>query len=83
MERFFVRAGSVNAVRKALGRAPGNVRVIGRFDRDTIECSHTMEPHSLERLWPIILSRLEKAGLSVVPRPGEPPAGDSERGDDS
>ncbi|MBV8382227.1 MAG: hypothetical protein JOZ63_06455, partial [Planctomycetaceae bacterium] len=47
MERFFVRAGSVNAVRKALGRAPGNVRVIGRFDRDTIECSHTMEPHSL------------------------------------
>ncbi|MDR3634853.1 MAG: hypothetical protein P4L84_13700 [Isosphaeraceae bacterium] len=69
MERFLVRAGSVNAVRRALGRAPGGARVVGRFDRETIECSHTMDEHSLERHWPVILSRLEKAGLSVVPLP--------------
>jgi hypothetical protein len=69
MERFYVRAGSVNAVRRALGRAPGGVRVVGRFDRETIECGHTMEAHSLSRHWPILLSRLAKAGLTVVPRP--------------
>jgi hypothetical protein len=69
MERFLVRAPSVNAVRRALGRAPGGVRVVGRFDRDTIECSHTMDERSLERHWPVIVSRLAKAGLRVVVRP--------------
>lgn len=68
MERFLVRAESVNAVRRALGRAPGGARVVGRFDRETIECSHTMDEHSFQRHWPVIVSRLEKAGLSVVPR---------------
>jgi hypothetical protein len=71
MSRFYVKAQSANAVRKALGRAPGGARVVGRYDRETIECSHTMEEHSLGRLWPIIVSRLQKAGLSVVDRPGE------------
>ena len=55
MERFFVKAGSVNAVRKALDRAPGGARVIGRFDRETIECSHTMSEQSLGRHWPVLL----------------------------
>jgi hypothetical protein len=64
--RFLVRAKSVNAVRKALGRAPGGVRVVGRFDRETIECSHTMESRSLQRHWPVIVSRLQKAGLAVT-----------------
>lgn len=67
MPRFYVRAKSVNAVRKALGRAPGGVRVVGRYDRETIECDHTMEEHSLARHWPVVVSRLSKAGLSVVP----------------
>ena len=44
--------------------------VVGRFDRETIECVHTMEAHSLARHWPVLLSRLEKAGLEVVERPG-------------
>lgn len=69
MGRFFVKAGSVNAVRRALGRAPGGVRVVGRFDRETIECSHTMDEHSYSRNWPVILSRLAKDGLRVVERP--------------
>jgi hypothetical protein len=69
MERFFVRASSVNAVRRALDRAPGGARVIGRHDRETIECVHTMSAHSLSRHWPVLLSRLEKAGLTVVDRP--------------
>lgn len=77
MERFYVRARSVNAVRKALGRAPGGVQVVGRFDRETIECTHTMEEHSLSRHWPVIVSRLAKAGLSVVARP----VGTVERGE--
>ncbi|MDB5349007.1 MAG: hypothetical protein JWN86_254 [Planctomycetota bacterium] len=71
MERFFVRAPSVNAVKRALGRAPGGVKVIGRYDRETIECSHTMESHSLARHWRVILSRLSKEGISVVEKPGE------------
>lgn len=71
MGRFLVRANSVNAVRRALGRAPGGVRVVGRFDRETIECAHTMEAHSLSRHWPVVVSRLAKAGLSVV-KPAEP-----------
>jgi hypothetical protein len=70
MERFYVRAGSVNAVRKALARAPGGARVVGRFDRETIECSHTMDAHSYNRHWPVLVSRLEKMGLTVVERPG-------------
>jgi hypothetical protein len=70
-QRFYVRAPSVSAVRRALYRAPGGVRVIGREDRETILCSHTMDDHSLSRHWPVILSRLGKAGLSVVP-PLEP-----------
>ncbi len=70
MERFYVRAPSVNSVKRALGRPPGGVKVVGRFDRETIECSHTMDPHSLSRHWPIILSRLGKDGLAVVDRPG-------------
>jgi len=76
MERFFVKASSVNAVRRALDRAPGGARVIGRFDRETIECQHTMSAQSLGRHWPVLLSRLEKAGLKVVDRPNpfEPPA---------
>jgi hypothetical protein len=64
--RFCVRAPSVNAVRRALYRAPGGVKVVGRQDRETILCTHTMDEHSLARLWPVIQSRLEKAGLSVV-----------------
>jgi hypothetical protein len=68
VERFYVRAKSVNAVRKALGRAPGGARVVGRFDRETIECVHTMDAHSLPKHWPVVLSRLQKAGLSVVDR---------------
>ena len=70
--RFFVRASSVNAVRKALFRAPGGAEVVGRYDRETIECLHTMDAHSLHRHWPVILSRLEKADLLVVPRPLRP-----------
>jgi hypothetical protein len=70
MDRFLVKAPSVNAVRRALGRAPGGVRVIGRFDRETIECVHTMDAHSLRRHWPVLVSRLQKAGLSVA----EPPS---------
>ena len=42
--------------------------MVGRFDRDTIECQHTMEGHSYRRHWPVIISRLEKAGLVVVER---------------
>ena len=79
MERFYVRAASVNAVRRALGRAPGGVRVVGRYDRETIECTHTMDEHSLGRHWAVIVSRLAKAGLSVVARnpPGSRPEADS------
>jgi hypothetical protein len=73
--RFYVQAPSVNAVRRALDRAPGGARVVGRFDRETIECSHTMDAHSLTRHWPVILSRLHKAGLAVVHRPGHDDAG--------
>lgn len=80
MDRFFVRAGSVNAVRRALNRAPGGVRVVGRFDRETIECRHTMDEHSLARHWPILLSRLSKAGLAVVERPGGPPKMPTDQG---
>lgn len=69
-ERFYVLAPSVNAVRRALGRAPGGARVMGRFDGRTIECVQTMDAHSLSRHWPVLVSRLAKAGLSVVDRPG-------------
>src|SRR4051794_5403068 len=83
MARFYVRAKSVNAVRKALGRAPGGVRVVGRYDRETIECTHTMEAHSLGRFWPILVSRLEKAGVTVVARPGTTPGGaEADRAED-
>ncbi len=75
MERFYVRAGSVNAVRKALARAPGGAKVVGRFDREMIECTHTMEAHSLRRHWPVVVSRLAKAGLTVVERPEATPSG--------
>ena len=75
MGRFLVRAGSVNAVRRALGRAPGGVRVVGRFDREAIECVHTMSAHSFGRHWPVIVSRLEKAGLALDPR-SDPGASD-------
>jgi hypothetical protein len=68
--RFYVRAPSVSAVRRALFRAPGGAKVMGRFDRATILCSHTMDEHSFRRHWPVIKSRLEKAGLTVVERPG-------------
>jgi hypothetical protein len=70
VERFYVRAASVNVVRKALARAPGGARVVGRFDRETIECSHTMDARSYSRHWPVILSRLSRSGLSVCDRPG-------------
>jgi hypothetical protein len=65
--RFLVRAPSVNAVRRALRRAPGGARVVGRSDRETIECSHAMDAHSFRRHWPVILSRLDSAGLSIRP----------------
>jgi hypothetical protein len=64
--RFFVRAGSVNEVRRALARAPGGVRVVGRFDRETIEVRHTMDERSFARFWPVLQSRLSKAGLHIV-----------------
>jgi hypothetical protein len=67
---FYVLAPSINAVRRALHRAPGGVRVVGRHDRATILCTHTMDEHSLTRHWPVIVSRLNKAGLAIVPRPG-------------
>jgi hypothetical protein len=67
--RFYVRAPSINVVRRALYRAPGGAMVLGRFDRTTILCSHTMDEHSLRRHWPVIKSRLENAGLAVVDRP--------------
>jgi hypothetical protein len=66
---FLVRAPSVSAVRRALHRAPGGARVVGRHDRTTILCTHTMDAHSLRRHWPVILSRLTKAELEVLPRP--------------
>ncbi len=69
MSKFYVRAASVNAVRKALARAPGGARVVGRYDRETIECGHTMNDHSMGRHWPVLVSRLQKAGLSVVDCP--------------
>jgi len=75
-QTFYVRAPSTSAVRRALFRAPGGARVVGRHDRETILCTHTMDEHSLARLWPIILSRLAKAGLAVVPRPQARSAGD-------
>ena len=70
--KFYVRAKSTNAVRRALYRAPGGVRVVGRYDRETIECLHTMDSHSLKRHWPVIRSRLEKAGLVLVGPDQEP-----------
>ena len=70
IEKFYVKAPSINQVRRALGKAPGGARVVGRFDRETIECRHTMDEHSLRRHWPVVVSRLEKAGLTVVDRPG-------------
>lgn len=69
MERFFVKATSVNHVRRALDRAPGGAQVVGRYDRQIIECGHTMSSHSWARHWPILLSRFEKAGIVVVDRP--------------
>mgnify|MGYP006945459949 CR=1 FL=1 len=68
--RFYVVAPSINAVRRALFRAPGGARVVGRHDRETIACLHTMDAHSYARHWPILVSRLSKAGLRVSPRPG-------------
>lgn len=77
MGRFYVRAASINQVRRALDRAPGGVRVVGRFDRELIQCSHTMEGHSFLRHWPIIRSRLSKAGLQLA-SDAEPDAGRGE-----
>lgn len=74
--RFYVAAPSVNSVRRALGRAPGGVEVVGRHDRDTIECQHTMDEHSLGRHWAVIVSRLAKAGLKVIEKPGSASAED-------
>ncbi|ADV62069.1 hypothetical protein Isop_1484 [Isosphaera pallida ATCC 43644] len=64
--RFLVRAESVNAVKRALRNVPGGVEVIGRYDRDTIECAHTMAGPSFIRNWPIVRGRLARAGLGVV-----------------
>jgi hypothetical protein len=77
--RFYVLAPSVSAVRRALHRAPGGAQVIGRYDRRTIECAHTMDAHSFGRHWPVIVSRLEKHDLTVVERPGTSEAGTSAR----
>jgi hypothetical protein len=68
---FTVQAPSINAVRRALHRAPGGARVVGRHDRATILCTHTMDEHSLARHWPVIVSRLEKAGLRIA-QPSKP-----------
>ncbi len=73
MEKFYVSAKSVNSVRRALGRSPGGVEVLGRFDRDTIECGHTMNEHSMGRHWSVIVSRLSKAGLRLADRPRTTP----------
>ena len=70
---FYVRAPSINAVRRALHRAPGGARVVGRHDRDTVVCNHTMDSHSLGRHWRVIVSRLAKAGLAIVARPPREP----------
>src|SRR5262245_19597735 len=70
---FYVRAPSINAVRRPLHRAPGGVRVLGRHDRETICCTHSMDEHSMARHWPLIVSRLANAGLRIVPRPGPEP----------
>jgi hypothetical protein len=67
--RFYVLAPSVSAVRRALYRAPGGAKVVGRYDRATILCSHTMDEHSFGRHWAVIKSRLQKAGLAIVERP--------------
>jgi hypothetical protein len=78
--RFLVRARSVNAVRRALGASPpGGVRVVGRFDRERIECRHTMDESSYARLWPILASRLAKSGLAAEP---VAPRGDAPSRDD-
>jgi hypothetical protein len=74
---FYVRAPSINAVRRALRRAPGGARVVGRHDRDTVVCNHTMDSHSLGRHWRVIVSRLAKAGLAVVARPPREPGSDA------
>jgi hypothetical protein len=74
---FYVRAPSINAVRCALHRAPGGARVVGRHDRDTVVCNHTMDSHSLGRHWRVIVSRLAKAGLAVVARPPREPGSDA------
>jgi hypothetical protein len=46
---------------------------VGRHDRDTVLCNHTMDGHSLSRHWRVIVSRLAKAGLAVVARPPREP----------
>jgi hypothetical protein len=76
-QTFYVRAPSINAVRRALHRAPGGARVVGRHDRDTVVCNHTMDSHSLGRHWRVIVSRLAKAGLAVVARPPREPGSDA------
>ncbi|WP_250846724.1 hypothetical protein [Aquisphaera insulae] len=43
--------------------------MIGRHDRETIECGHSMNDRSLARHWPVIAGRLECSGLVVVARP--------------
>src|SRR5262249_37645446 len=67
--RVYVLAPSVSAGRRALHREHGGARVIGRHDRTTIVCRHTMDEHSRERHWPVIVSRLTKAGLTVLAGP--------------
>ena len=79
--RFFVRAPSVSAVRRALDRAPGGARVVGRHDRETILCTHTMDGHSFGRHWKVIVSRLSKAGLAVTPRPPRESGSDASAGE--
>ena len=74
---FYVRAPSINAVRRALHRAPGGVRVVGRHDRDTVLCNHTMDGHSLGRHWRVIVGRLAKAGLAIVARPPREPGSET------
>ena len=62
---FYVKASSVNAVRRASPR-PRRARVVGRFDRETVECDHTMNEifeHSPAGHWPVLVSRMAKAGL--------------------
>ena len=71
--RFFVKAGSVNAVRRALYRSSGRGPRGGTLrSGDNRVLAHNGW-QSMIKNWPIIESRLEKAGLEVSPAPAAMP----------